>query len=74
MTEHTEKSRKKSATIATLAGCFAAFTVCYAIFSFTCDYLGIEFDKSSVLYRASFIAAYLLVNVISWPIIKKYNN
>lgn len=72
MDESTEKQDNKSSVLATLAGSFAVFTIGYAIFNFTTDSMGMHFDKKSTLFRSLFVGSYLLVNVISWPILRKY--
>lgn len=74
MTENTEESQGSSALIKTLAGGFAVFTLCYASFNFVTGFFGMDFDKGSTLYRCIFLVSYLLINVISWPIVKKYFN
>lgn len=74
MTENTKKPGHNQPLLKTLIGCFAVFTICYALFHFATDYLGIYFDKDSNIYKSSFIFAYLLVNLISWPFVKKYFN
>jgi len=59
--------------ITTAAGCFAVFTICYALFNLITGQLGIRFEKDN-LYWSLFLGAYLLVNVISWRLVKKYLN
>lgn len=70
-TESSESSGDESSFITTAAGCFAAFTICYALFNLVTGQLGIKFEKDN-LYWSLFLAAYLLVNIIFWPIVKKH--
>lgn len=72
MTKKTVESQDNPTFITTLAGCFAVFTICYAVFHLVTDYLGITFDKKSPVFLALFFFSYLVINVISWPIVKKY--
>ena len=71
--ESKESSVEESSFITTAAGCFAAFTICYALFNLITGQLGIRFEKDN-LYWSLFLGAYLLVNVISWRLVKKYLN
>jgi hypothetical protein len=71
--ENAEDIENGPSFITTAAGCFAVFTICYALFNLITGQLGIRFDKDN-LYWSLFLGAYLLVNVISWRLVNKYLN
>ena len=49
--ESNESSGDESSFITTAAGCFAAFTICYALFNLITGQLGIRFEKMTELAR-----------------------
>ena len=68
----TNRKYNKSILLRNLAACFAIFFTFYLLFQFIMDVTGVQFKEFSLLYSLVFIAGYILVCIIFFPVCNNY--